>query len=313
MKINILISTALLLLLGGTLVCASQAKKEAERSTWVWSHSDDGVLTEARVTGKVVFTDDYTDVLSVSEDGLFQATDERGGVARKLRVTQAADGTMQRTYYLNGRKHEFDAEAKAWLSKFIMLAVREGGLDAKARVQRLLKQRGARFVLDEISLIKTDYAKRIYFNTLVEEGKLDTATLNEVLTQAARQLSSDYERATFLIEKVERFLSADELVAVFFEATRKIKSDYERHRVLSSALRKQPRAQVLGPMLESASSIESDYEKASFLIEAAPLYLSDAALRSAFMRVVNTIGSDYERGRVLSFVSKRMATVSTLD
>jgi hypothetical protein len=314
MKINMLVSTALLLLLsGGALVYASQAKKEEERNTWVWSHRDDGVLTEARVDGKVVFTDDYTDVLSVSEDGLFQATDERDGVARKLRVMQGSNGTLQRTYYLNHRQHEFDAEAKAWLSKFLLLAVREGGLNAKARVRYLLRQRGARGVLDEISLIKTDYAKRIYFTTLIEEGSPDSATLNDALKQAARQLSSDYERARFLIDTAARYLSTDELIAVFFEATRKIESDYERHRVLSSVLRNQPRARVLGPMLESASTIDSDYEKAGFLIEAAPLYISDAALRSAFLRVVNTISSDYERGRVLSFVSKRMPTGTALD
>jgi hypothetical protein len=186
------------------------------------------------------------------------------------------------------------------------LAVREGGLNAKARVQRLLRQRGARSVLDEISLIKTDYAKRIYFSTLIAEGNLDTATLNDALRQAARQLSSDYERATFLIESADRYLSGEKMIAVFFEATGKIGSDYERHRVLSSVLRKQPGEGVLGPMLESASTIGSDYEKASFLIEAAPLYLSDGARRSAFLRAVNTIGSDYERGRVLSVVSKRI-------
>ncbi|HEX8140366.1 MAG TPA: hypothetical protein VF544_22570 [Pyrinomonadaceae bacterium] len=316
MKKNVFVSTTLLLLLSG--VCASngvslQAKREGERSTWVWSHRDDGVLTEARVEGKVVFTDDYTDVSSVSEDGLFQATDERDGVARKLRVVQGPAGSVQRTYYLNGRKHEFDAEAKAWFSKFLLLAAREGGLNARARVQRLLRQRGARGVLDEISLIKTDYARRIYFTTLIEEGNLDNATLNDALRQAARQLSSDYERATFLIETGEHYLSSDDLIAVFFEATGKVTSDYERHRVLSSVLRKQPREQVLGPMLEAASSISSDYEKASFLIEAAPLYISDTALRSAFMRVVNAISSDYERGRVLSFVAKRMQTGSALD
>jgi hypothetical protein len=328
MMINVLISMALLLSLpGGAATCvsnmarpadalmnsASLQTKKGERDTWVWSHRDDGVLTEARVEGKVVFTDDYTDVLSVSEDGLFLATDERGGEARKLRVMQGADGSMQRTYYLNGRKHEFDADAKAWLSRFLLLALREGGLNAKARVQRLLRERGARGVLDEISLIKTDYARRIYFSTLIEEGKLDGATLNDALRQAARQLSSDYERATFLIETADRYLSTGELIAVLFETTGKIESDYERHRVLSSVLRKQPDSRVLGPMLEAAKTIGSDYEKASFLIEAAPLYLSDAGLRSAFMRTVNTISSDYERGRVLSFVSKRTQLGSTLD
>lgn len=321
MMISALISTTLLLLSAGGAATSSpnmtgphgalthssslQARRGGERSSWVWSHRNDGVLSEVRVEGKVVFTDDYTDVLSVSEDGLLLVTDERRGEARKLRVVQGPDATVQRSYYVNGRKHEFDAEGKAWLARFLLMAAREGGLNAKARVQRLLQQRGARGVLDEISLIKTDYAKRIYFGTLIEEGNLDTATLHTALRQAASQLTSDYELATFLIESADRYLSNDKMIAVFFEATRKIGSDYEHHRVLSSIVRKRPQQRVLAPMLESATGIESDYEKASFLIEAAPLYLSDAALRSAFLRTVNTISSDYERGRVLSLVAKK--------
>jgi hypothetical protein len=287
--------------------------RREERSSWVWKHSDDGGLVEARVEGKVVFADDYTDILSVNEDGLFQATDERSGEARKLRVTQGADGGLQRSYYVNGRRQEFDAEGKAWLSKFLMKAVREGGLDAKARARRIFQQRGARGVLDEISLMENDYGRRIYFGTLIKEGNLDAATLKSALRQAARQLTSDYERATFLIESADRFLAHEELIAVFFETTKKIDSAYEHHRVLKSVLEKQPDRRVLGPMLASASAIGSDYEKAGFLIEAASFYLADRDLRAAFLQTVNAIDSDYERGRVLSVVSKRMQLGSTLD
>jgi hypothetical protein len=44
--------------------------------------------------------------------------------------------------------------------------------------------------------------------------------------------------------------------------------------------------------------MQSDYEKASFLIEALKHYRSDPRLRSAFVETAKTIGSEYERGRV---------------
>lgn len=331
MMINVFISAALLLLSqgsatvgtarmaepSGALVNVSSLRGRAnvgeERSTWVWSHKDNGVLMEIRVEGNVDFTDDYTDIRSISEDGLFQARDERGGVARKLRVVRGADGEPQRSYFVNGRKRELDAEGRAWLAKFLIEAVRGSGLDAKARVTRILQERGARAVLEEISLIKGDYAKRIYFETLLKEGALSGDNLESALRQAAREISSDYELAVFLIESKDKYLGTDKMIPVFFEATRKIGSDYEHHRVLSAVVQKQPGKRVLSLMLESAASISSDYEKASFLIEAAPLYMAEASLRSAFLQTVNSISSDYERGRVLSFVAKKTQFGSTLD
>lgn len=331
MVINVFISAVMLLLSQGSPVVRSakvagptgalmnsssmqeSAKRGEERSTWVWSHRDDGVLVEMRVEGKVGFTEDYTDINSISEDGLFQARDERAGVVRKLRVVRGADGGPERSYFVNGRKRELDAEGRAWLTKFLLEAVRTSGLDAKARVRRILQDRGARGVLDEISLIKGDYAKRIYFETLVKEGGLSGGDLESALRQAARQISSDYELAVFLIASTDRYLGADKLIPIFFEATRKIGSDYEHHRVLTAVLKSQPGRQVLSPMLESAASISSDYEKASFLIEAASLYLADANLRSAFLQTVNSISSDYERGRVLSVVAKKTQSGSVSD
>jgi hypothetical protein len=271
------------------------------------------VKVEVKIEGEVAFTDDYKDIENVSEDGSFLATDERGGSVRRLSVTRDADGQLRRKYSVDGRKREFDADAKVWLSEFLLMIVREGGMDAKARVRRILQQRGARGVLDEISFIKTDYARRVYFDALIKEGHLDAATLESVLRQAARQISGDYEKAVFLIDYADKYLGTDAAMPVFFEATKKIGSDYEHHRVLSAAVKARPSRRALARMLESAAVIGSDYEKASFLIEAASLYMDDAGLRSAFLQTVNSIGSDYERGRVLAAVSKKLQSGSTLD
>jgi hypothetical protein len=328
MMISVFISTVFLLFSQGSAIgCPAKAAETSgahvngsshqgkeERSTWLWTHKDDdGVLVEVRVEGEVVFTEDYTDIKSVAEDGLFQAKDERHGVARKLRVVRGADGGPLRSYFVNGRARELDAEGRAWLAKFLLEAVRGSGLDAQARVLRILKTRGARAVLDEISLIESDYAKRIYLETLIKEGALSGSELESALRLAARQISSDYELAVFLIESTESYIGTDRMIPVFFEAIKKIGSDYEHHRVLSAVVEKKPGRRVLTPMLESAGSISSDYEKASFLIEAAPLYLADAGLRNAFLQTVNSISSDYERGRVLSVVASKAHIGSTSD
>ena len=334
MFVNALVSTSLLLLSpGGVLACptgvgqspvppihALSIESDArtidvggEHNTWVWSHSDNGVTLVVRVEGEVAFAEDYSDVMSISDDGYFMAQDERGGMRRKLRVEQDADNHLRRSYTVNGRAREFDAEARAWLSSLLLRAVREGGLNAEARARSILRRSGARGLLEEVTLLANDYARRIYFEMLIKDGGADTATLQTALRYASRQITSDYELAQLLIGFARAYLSEDMLIDDFFAATRKMKSDYEHHRVLSAVLKAKPGHQALSKMLESAAVISSDYEKATFLIEAAPFYLDDASLRAAFFETIKSIASDYERGRVLAVMSKKNQLGSGLD
>ena len=57
-------------------------------------------------------------------------------------------------------------------------------------------------------------------------------------------------------------------------------------------------------LLDAAVGISSDYEKAPFLVEVSTVYTGDTRLRSAFLKAVESITSDYERGRVLSVLLK---------
>jgi hypothetical protein len=75
--------------------------------------------------------------------------------------------------------------------------------------------------------------------------------------------------------------------------------------VLSALLKRRGLGhEVMGRLLESAARISSDYEKATLLLEASGAYGGDARLRDRFLRTVETIKSDYERGRVLSAMLK---------
>ena len=61
---------------------------------------------------------------------------------------------------------------------------------------------------------------------------------------------------------------------------------------------------MLRLLLESATEMSSDYEKATFLVEVSNAYTGDARLKSAFLKAVESIKSEYERGRVLSALLK---------
>ena len=73
------------------------------------------------------------------------------------------------------------------------------------------------------------------------------------------------------------------LANAFFKAISTINSDYEHRQILSALLKKNNlSAAVLAQMLDSLATISSDYEKATFLLEASSLYTGDARLRNAF-------------------------------
>jgi hypothetical protein len=285
---------------------AAQEVKSETRSAWTWEWNDDGWKKRLEIRGKAEFTDDYTDIRSVSEGGSVRIEEVRNGTARRLDITRDAGGRLQRTFYLNGRASTPDEDARAWVARIVLEAVRQSAIDADRRIQRIFERRGLGGVLEEISLSKGDYAKRLYFEALLKNRNLNASSLQSVLGEAARQIASDYDQAKVLMAALEVIADKDEALPAFFEAVATIKSDYERRGVLSAMLKKSAgNREVLLRVVKSAAALSSDYEKAIVLKEAATFALEDGALAAAFFQTVGTIRSDYEHRGVLSALLRR--------
>ncbi|HUS09969.1 MAG TPA: hypothetical protein VMZ30_05830 [Pyrinomonadaceae bacterium] len=283
----------------------AQKQEHQTRSTMRWENSDDHLRMRVEIEGKAEFTDDYTDVRDISQGGYFRVEQDRDGQSRRYEVRRNAGGQLERTFYLNGAAHPLDQDARTWLSKIVLSAVRQSGIDADKRVQSIMRQRGVNGVLEEIALVSGSYAKRIYFQALIKNGKLPTTALQNVLREVARQITSDYEQAQLLIGVAPELAGKEGAMPAFFEAIGTIKSDYEHKRVLTALLKNTtPTHAALIQTAKSAARISSDYEKASVLIAVAGVYLDNRDLSSAFFQTVQTISSDYEHRRVLSALLK---------
>jgi hypothetical protein len=284
---------------------AAQTVKSETRNAWKWEWNDDGWKKRLEIRGKAEFTDDYTDIRSVSEGGSVEIEEVRDGVSRRLEIKPDAGGQLQRAYYYNGRARALDQDGRAWVARIVLEAVRQSAIDADKRVQRIFERRGLAGVLEEISLTHGDYAKRIYFEALLKNRSLDATALQSVLREAARQISSDYDQAQLLVGVSETLADRTAAVPAFFEAVATIKSDYDRRRVLSAALKRgAANRELLLMVIRSAAGISSDYDKSLVLKEAAALGLEDPALAGAFFQTVKTIGSDYEHRNILSALLK---------
>jgi hypothetical protein len=62
------------------------------------------------------------------------------------------------------------------------------------------------------------------------------------MLRSAAVISSDYEKATFLIESSALFVENETLRPVYFDVVKTIHSDYERNRVISNLARRHQEA-----------------------------------------------------------------------
>lgn len=223
---------------------------------------------------------------------------------RSVEFTTDAAGKITRRFWVGSSEQPFDPEGKAWLTRALPRFVRESGLGAKGRVARFYKSRGVPGVLAEISTITSSWVKRLYFTELLNLDITPDAR-RQVLEQAGREITSDYELASLLISQSDRFLSDAGPRKAFFDAARSIESDYEMRRVFSAALKRGPLENgLLNGMLDASRGIDSDYELASLLVQVVKLQSIESA-RTPFFAALGSVGSSYERGRVLQALTER--------
>src|SRR5207237_8456206 len=134
----------------------------------------------------------------------------------------------------DGETRPFGEGGRAWLASILLGIDRQSGFAAQARVPELMKRGGATAVLDEIGHMTGDYARGRYYAALFGVGGLDSATVQRVLEQLPRQITSDYEMGRVLSTISNRYdLGDDNSRIAFLRATDRIKSEYEHGRVLT--------------------------------------------------------------------------------
>ena len=147
--------------------------------------------------------------------------------------------------------------------------------------------------------IASDYEHRRVLDAVAQRKDLSAAMLLDVLT-SAKTISSDYELAELLSAVGGTYVLDDALRPPFFAAANTLNSDYEHGRTLLSVVQRggdMPQAVTLA-VLESAKGISSDHELSELLIAVVQRVKMDDAIRAAVRADAQSIGSQYDRGRV---------------
>jgi hypothetical protein len=291
---------------GGVAVQQNRNSISQRGSVWVWNRNEDGISLEMTVRGEVEFNDDYTEVKRITDGGSLEIRETRGSARRRLEIEAGPGGGLSVSYFVNGQSRPYDADAKAWFAKVLDEAVTESGLNAGPRAQKILKERGAGGLLDEISRLKSDHVKNLYFQELFKSGGLDARSSTRAIEIAARQMSSDHYKAQVLAGLQEQAMRDDATRAAFLEAAGTIRSDHYRAQTLLAGLKSDKLSkEALVLALRGAGGISSDHYKTQVLLKVAESDFEDAAIRSAYVEGAATIGSDHYRAQALSAVLKR--------
>jgi hypothetical protein len=281
------------------------------RGNFTWSNGKQKI--EVRYEGSIEFTDDDTDVKSLSPGGELRIADKGWISSRTVEFRADGAGNIQRRYWVGWSEKPFEPEGRQWIAQELPRFIRQTGIGAPARVARILKAKGPSGVLSEISLIEGSWAKRLYFTELLQTATLDPKTVQQVLIQAGREIDSDFELASLLIAASDRLLVDDATRKAYFEAAKTIDSDFEMRRVFSSALKRGPvPPDLVAGLLETSTAISSDFELASLLIDVTKLGPLDSRTRAPFFRALDTVESDFEHRRVLSSLVRADSSGDTI-
>jgi beta-lactamase regulating signal transducer with metallopeptidase domain len=154
--------------------------------------------------------------------------------------------------------------------------------------------------------IKSDYELRRVYSAMLKRGAVSSQVLSGILDHSST-IESDYELSELLRQVLSQQALDDRNRAAFFRVVGSIESSYERHRVLSAVISndRPSDAALVEAALQQASTIDSDYESASFLLEVLRQNGVEGSARAPFFKAVNALSSGYERGRVLQAVVKK--------
>src|SRR6188472_1072621 len=136
---------------GRAVLAATSVVIAGGQSHGTYNWSNNGEKIEVRYDGEVEFSDDDTDVKSLSPGGFLRIRD--GGMMTSLvgghTIEFKADGSgsVTRRYWVGNSERPFEPEGHKWLASVLPHFIQQSGIGAPARVARILKAKGPAGVL----------------------------------------------------------------------------------------------------------------------------------------------------------------------
>ena len=280
---------------------SSDNERGPKSTTIRWRRGDCELRVEA--VGDFQVRPDLSAITSVDEGGYLQLEEIDREHDRRLRVTNNGRGLEYR-FTVDGA-NRFDVDRDRWVADMLLAVERRTAMFAKTRVPLLLRQGGPDAVLAETNVMEGDYARRIYYTTMLSSAHLTDDQLDRLLSQAGSAMSSDFERAELLRAVAAQGHMSDRVTRAVIALASNMSSDFEKRRALSAGLESVTTPAARTELFDAASTMSSSYELAELLIAAQKRSLVDSLSSVAFFKAVERLTSDFERHRTLSELVKQ--------
>lgn len=288
-----------------------------------------------RGEGQIDLAPDGSGVASLDEGGSLDVRMTRDRVERRVRF-QNVNGAVEKQFFVGGDEQPWGPDADRFVAEVMPYVLRETAISAEQRVAWLIENRGHEGLLDEIGLINSDFAQRVYTvqfattatiadadftrlmslagdrmgsdfdlrTTLTEVHDLEMPTGDQfvALLGAGQTLGSDFDARTLLEHVGPRMPSTPEAAAAYFGLAGTIGSDFDIRLALQPLVTKADGSDdlVAGAIAMAGTEIGSDFDLRVLLTEAAPRVGASDTLARAYTTAARGIGSDFDLREALT-------------
>jgi hypothetical protein len=250
---------------------------------------DDRARLAVRADGNVDIAPDASGVIAVGDGDYLDVRETRGDKQRRVRFS-GVDGEIEKKFWIAGEEQTWGADADAFVAEVMPVLLRETGINTEERIAWLLANRGHTGVLDEIDLIRSDFAQRIHTIEYAKSGPIAAPDFTRLMQSAERNMGSDFDLRTALMEvRAAQNPTGENLVALI-SAGKSIGSDFDARVLLGTigaGALDTPEAGTA--YLDVAATIGSDFDSRHAL---APIVANDAVADEIVARALDLAGTD---------------------
>jgi hypothetical protein len=263
--------------------------------------------------GDVDLEVDGSGVRSISRRGSLDVLMTRDGTDRRVLFT-GPDGTIERQFFVDGEEQAWGPEADRFVAEVMPIVLRETAINARERVAWLIESRGQSAVLDEIELIDSDFAQRVYSVEYVKAATIAPEDFDRLMVLAKDNLSSDFELRLTLSEVYNEQMPTGEQFVSLLAAATTLDSDFEARLLLQQVGGRMPNTpEAATAYLAVMGNVDSDFEMRLAL---SPMVTRDELADDLVARSIELAGqdinSDFELRILLGMAASRVGTSDAL-
>jgi len=306
------------ILIGLALFFVAMAVRDGETFSWHDGEMNARIVRRdysLRINGEgdVDLAPDGSGVTALSNSGSFDLRMRRDNTERRVLFTNA-DGSVRKQFFVDGDEQPWSPEADRFVAEVMPIAMRETALNADERVAWLIQDRGQAGLLDEIELIESDFAQRLYTVRYAETEQIADPDFQRLMRITEDHMSSDFDVRTTLEAVFDAQQPTGESFTALMKTGRTISSDFDTRTLLEHVGRRMPNTpEAATAYLDLAGTISSDFDlRLALTPMVSQVTIPEAVVARAMQLASDDLSSDFDLRMLLAESTGRIGQSDVL-